>query len=341
MSNKLRVAINGFGRIGRTLLRVLEQQPRKSVEVVAINAPGDMHFQKHLLEYDSVHGRCKTKVHLDGDKLCFNNHKATMISEREIEALPWHDLGVDLILECTGAFRNKDMNLRHLDAGASKVLVSAPCNDADITVVYGVNHDEIREEHKIVSSASCTTNCLVPLAKVLEDNWGIEKVFINTVHSYTSDQALVDRYHKDPRRGRAAGISIVPTTTGATSTSEIVLPALKGKIQGSAVRVPTANVSLLDMYAQIGKEVTIGEIKQVFVKAAQEGMKNVLSINNLPLVSVDFNGNDASCILDLTQAKVMHGDFLHLAAWYDNEWGFCQRMWDTCAYMHDRGYFRA
>ncbi|WP_259782773.1 type I glyceraldehyde-3-phosphate dehydrogenase [Aestuariispira ectoiniformans] len=329
----VRVAINGFGRIGRLVLRAAQELGRNDLEFVAINTPGSIDSASHLLQYDSVHGRFQGEVTKGGDWLDMGKGKIQVTSHRDPHNAPWKQLGVDVVLECSGHFNTKEKASSHIDAGAKRVLVSAPAKDADLTVVYGVNHENLKPEHRVVSNASCTTNCLAPVAKVLQDTIGIERGFMTTIHAYTGDQRILDNSHKDLRRARAAGMSMVPTTTGAAKAVGLVLPELAGKLDGSSVRVPTPNVSIVDLKFDAARETSIEEINEAMKAAAASSLKGVLAVNDLPLVSTDFNHHPASSIFDLTQTQVSEGRLVQVMSWYDNEWGFSCRMLDTAATM--------
>lgn len=325
----VRVAINGFGRIGRLVLRALVASGRTDVEVVAINDLGPVDTNAHLLKYDSVHGILPNDVKADGDSLVIDGKPIKCFAERDPKNLKWGDLGVDIVAECTGIFTDKDKAAVHLEQGAKRVLVSAPSKGADITVVYGVNHDQISGDHKVISNASCTTNCLAPVAWVLNNEFGIEKGFMTTIHSYTGDQRTVDTLHKDLYRARAAAVSMIPTSTGAAKAVGLVLPELKGKLDGVAIRVPTPNVSLVDLKVNLAKSVSVEDVNGAIKAAAEGKLKGILGYNELPLVSVDYNGNANSSTFDAPGTKVMEGDFVRVMSWYDNEWGFSNRMLDT------------
>ena len=334
----VRVALNGFGRIGRMVFRAMVEAKRADVEFVAINDLGPADSNAHLLKWDSVHGPLPAEVSVSGDVMTVNGRGVKVFKERDPAKLPWKDLGIDIVAECTGIFTDKAQAQVHLGAGAKKVLVSAPSGGADLTVVYGVNHDKLRKEHLVVSNASCTTNCLAPIAYVLHTLWGIEQGYMTTIHAYTGDQATVDTLHKDLRRARAAAISMIPTSTGAAKAVGEVLPELKGKLDGSAIRVPTPNVSVVDLKCVLSKSATEDAINQAMVDAAAGKtfggtLKGVLEVNKLPLVSIDFNHNPASSTFDATQTKVMPGNFVRVLSWYDNEWGFSNRMLDTLVAM--------
>jgi glyceraldehyde 3-phosphate dehydrogenase len=325
----VRVAINGFGRIGRLVLRALVASGRTDVEVVAINDLGPVGTNAHLLKYDSVHGILAADVTAEGESLIIDGKAIKCFAERDPKALKWGELGVDIVAECTGIFTDREKAAVHLDQGAKRVLVSAPSKGADITVVYGVNHDQISAEHKVVSNASCTTNCLAPVAWVLNGEFGIEKGFMTTIHAYTGDQNTVDSLHKDLYRARAAAMSMIPTSTGAAKAVGLVLPELQGKLDGVAVRVPTANVSLVDLKVNLKKSASVEAVNGAIKAAAEGKLKGILGYNELPLVSIDYNGNANSSTFDAPGTKVMDGDFLRVMSWYDNEWGFSNRMLDT------------
>ena len=329
----VRVAINGFGRIGRLVFRAAMEAGRKDIEFVAINDLGSPADNAHLLNYDTVHGRFPGKISASSRSIRVGGKSVRVFSERDPSALPWDSLGVDIALECTGIFATKEKASMHLDAGAKKVLVSAPCADADLTVVYGVNSNKLRKSHKVVSNASCTTNCLAPVAMVLDKAVGIKHGFMTTIHAFTGDQRTVDTLHKDPRRARAASVSMIPTSTGAAKAVGLVLPQLAGKLDGTSVRVPTPNVSLIDFKVEAKRKTTADEINNAMVKAAESKLKGVLDVNDAPLVSVDFNHSPASSTFDLTETKVIDGSFVRVLAWYDNEWGFSNRMSDTAVAM--------
>ena len=329
----VRVAINGFGRIGRLVLRGILESRRNDVQVVAINDLGSAEMNAHLLKYDSVHGPLHMDVSVSGDIMNVGAGPIKVTKERDPAALPWKDLGVDIAFECTGIFTDKESASKHLTAGAGKVLISAPATDVDLTVVYGVNHDKLTAAHKVVSNASCTTNCLAPVADVLHKTVGIEKGYMTTIHAYTGDQVPLDTLHKDPRRARACGVSMIPTSTGAAKAVGLVLPELKGKLDGTAIRVPTPNVSLIDLTFTSARPTTAEEINAAIKEAANGRLKGVLAVNSEPLVSIDFNHNPASSTFDLTQTQVIDGNFVRVLSWYDNEWGFSNRMGDTARAM--------
>ncbi len=325
----VRVGINGFGRIGRLVFRAAMEAKRKDIEFVAINDLGTPEANAHLLKYDSVHGIYPGKVAVMKDAIKVDGKKVKVLSERDPAKLPWGKLGVDIVLECTGIFTSKEAAGKHLEAGAKKVLVSAPASGADITVVYGVNDKKLKKSHKIISNASCTTNCLVPVAWVLDKTVGIKHGFMTTIHSYTGDQPSVDTLHKDLRRARASALSMIPTSTGAARATGLVLPELIGKLDGTSVRVPTANVSLVDLVIEAKQKTDAETINAAMVKAAAGPLKGVLGINEAPLVSCDFNHSPASSTFDVTQTQVLDGTCVRVLSWYDNEWGFSNRMSDT------------
>jgi glyceraldehyde 3-phosphate dehydrogenase len=327
----LRVAINGYGRIGRNVLRAHYEGGKKhDLEIVAINDLGDAETNAHLTKYDTAHGPFPGDVSIDGDYMVVNGDKIKVVAERNPSALPWGEMKVDVVLECTGLFTSKAKAKAHIEAGARKVIISAPGgSDVDATVVYGVNHNALTSKHEVISNASCTTNCLAPVVKALNDKLGVVNGLMTTVHAYTNDQVLTDVYHSDLRRARSATMSMIPTKTGAAVAVGLVLPELNGKLDGFAVRVPTINVSLVDL-AFVAKNATTVEEVNAIVKAASEGfLKGVLDYNDGPLVSVDFNHNPASSIFDSTLTKVSEGTLVKVCSWYDNEWGFSNRMLDT------------
>jgi glyceraldehyde 3-phosphate dehydrogenase len=329
----VKVAINGFGRIGRNILRAIAENGRTDVQVVGINDLAPPATNAHLLRYDSVHGRYPGTVTMEGDTLDVGTGPIKVTAERDIAKLPWGELGVDIVMECTGIFTARDKAAAHLDAGAKKVLISAPGENADLTVVYGVNHKDLKAEHTVVSNASCTTNCLAPVAMVLNDTVGIVRGHMTTIHAFTNDQSLLDVFHKDLRRARAATASMIPTSTGAAKAVGLVLPELKGKLDGVAIRVPTQNVSMVDLTFVAGRSTTVEEINQALTEAANGPLKGVLDVCNEPLVSIDFNHQPASSTVDLLSTKVIDGQLVRIATWYDNEWGFSCRMNDTAALM--------
>ncbi len=329
----VRVAINGFGRIGRNVLRALAEAGRTDLSVVAINDLAPPATNAHLLKYDSVHGRFPGRVQLEGDTLDCGTGPIQVLAERDVAKLPWRALQIDVVMECTGIFTKRDAAARHLDAGAKKVLVSAPSEGADITVCYKVNHEQLSAAHKVVSNASCTTNCLAPVAKVMNDAVGIERGHMTTIHSFTNDQNLLDVFHKDLHRARAATMSMIPTSTGAARAVGLVLPVLKGKLDGVAFRVPTSNVSVVDFTFVPKRETSVEEINQAVRAAADGPMQGVLGYHTEPLVSVDFNGDSHSSTVDLSATKVLEGKLVRVASWYDNEWGFSCRMNDVAALL--------
>ncbi|MFV0432143.1 MAG: type I glyceraldehyde-3-phosphate dehydrogenase [Alphaproteobacteria bacterium] len=330
----VRVAINGFGRIGRMTYRAIIESGREDVQVVAINDLGNAETNAHLLRHDSVHGKFPAKVVVDGDNIKVNDDVIQVCAVRNPAELPWKELDIDVVFECTGIFTSKEKASLHLEAGAKKVLVSAPASGADLTVVYGVNDDKLTADHRIVSNASCTTNCLSPVAKVLNDTIGIDHGYMTTIHSYTGDQPTLDTYHKDLHRARAAAMSMIPTSTGAARAVGLVLPELAGKLDGAAVRVPTPNVSMVDLTFIAKRETTVEEVNSIMKKAAEDGkLGQVLDYTEEPLVSIDFNHCPASSTFDGSHTKVMEGTMVHIVAWYDNEWGFSNRMSDTAIAM--------
>ena len=326
-----KVAINGFGRIGRLALRAIVESKRKDIEVVAINDLGTSDFNAHLLQYDSVHGQFPYKVKSSKTSINAGLGPIKIFSERNPEDLPWKKLDVDVVMECTGIFTDKAKASLHINAGAKRVLISAPSKDADITVVYGVNHQKIRKSHKVISNASCTTNCLAPVAMVLDKLCGINQGYMTTVHAFTGDQAILDTLHSDKRRARSASQSIIPTSTGAAKAVGLVLPQLAGKLDGTAVRVPTPNVSMIDLVFNAKKKVTVEEINKAMIKISSGSLKGVLNTSDEPLVSIDYNHNPASSTFDLTQTEVIGGKLGRVLSWYDNEWGFANRMSDTAS----------
>lgn len=333
--SQLKVGINGFGRIGRIAFRAGFEK----LEIVGINSvDSDAESLAHLLKYDSTHGRFPGEVKADGEALVVNGKRIFISKEKDPANIPWKAWGVDLVLECTGAFKKKEDFEKHIKAGAKRVMVSAPAEESDLTVVYGINHKEYSpEKHKVVSNASCTTNCLAPVAKVIHEAFGIERGMMTTIHSYTGDQRLLDANHKDLRRARAAALSMVPTTTGAAKAVSEVLPELKGRLDGTSVRVPTPNVSLVDLTATLSKEVTVASLNEALIKAAEGSLKGVLECEKAPLVSIDFNGNTHSSIVDLKSTMVMGGNMVKVFSWYDNEVGFSHRMIDFALYMNEKG----
>ena len=329
----VKIAINGFGRIGRLVLRSIMESGRNDVSVVAINDLATSEANAHLLKYDTVHGRFPGDVKASEDKLVVNGHEIAMVQERDPTKLPWGAHGVDIAFECTGIFTKKDDAMKHIAAGAKKVLISAPATDEDITVVYGVNHDKLAANHLVVSNASCTTNCLAPVAYVLNNKIGIEHGFMTTIHSYTGDQNTVDTMHKDLHRARAAAANIIPTSTGAAKAVGLVLPELKGKLDGTAIRVPTPNVSLVDFKFTAKRDTTVEEVNGAIIEASNGALKGILGVYSEPLVSSDFNHDPHSSIFALKETKVIGGRFVRVMSWYDNEWGFSNRMSDTAVAM--------
>ena len=334
----VKVAINGFGRIGRLVLRSIVESGRSDVQVVGINDLGDADMNAYLLRRDSVHGPFPGTVATEGSDLVVNGRTIRTTAEKDPSKLPWGELGVDVAMECTGLFTDHDKAAAHLDAGARKVLISAPGKNVPLTVVYGVNHADIKPDHTIISNASCTTNCLAPVAFVLHRGFGIERGYMTTIHAYTGDQRLHDSLHKDKRRARAAGLSMIPTSTGAAKAVGLVLPELAGKLDGTAIRVPTPNVSLVDLKINTPRDVTRDEVNDALVQAASDGpLKGILKIEDQPNVSVDFNHDPASSTVDITQTQVIDGRLVRVMSWYDNEWGFSNRMADTAVALAQAG----
>ena len=325
----VRVGINGFGRIGRLVLRAAMEEGRNDIEFVAVNDLGDVKTNAHLLKYDSVHGTFPGEITSNDKSITVNGHTVDVLAQRDPTKLPWKDLGVDVVFECTGIFSDRDKAAVHLEAGAPKVLVSAPSKGADATIVYGVNHNVLNGSQKIVSNASCTTNCLAPPAYVLDRALGIERGYMTTIHAYTGDQRIVDTLHKDLRRARGAALSMIPTSTGAAKAVGLVLPQLKGKLDGSAIRVPTPNVSVVDLVFISKKSTTAEEVNGLIEEAANGELKGIMAYNTEPLVSIDFNHDSHSSTFDGTQTQVIDGTMVRIIAWYDNEWGFSHRMSDT------------
>jgi len=325
----VRVGINGFGRIGRLVLRAAMEEGRNDVEFVAVNDLGDVKTNAHLLKYDSIHGTFPGEVGADDKSITVKGHKVKVLAQSDPTKLPWKDLGVDIVMECTGRFSDKEKAMVHIDAGAPKVLVSAPSKGADKTIVYGVNQDTLTKEDQVVSNASCTTNCLAPPVYILDKAIGVERGYMTTIHAYTGDQRLVDTLHKDLRRARAAALSMIPTTTGAARAVGLVMPHLKGKLDGSAIRVPTSNVSMVDLVFLAKRSTTVDEVNSVIEEAANGDLKGILAYNTEPLVSIDFNHDPHSSTFDATQTQVVEGNMVRIVAWYDNEWGFSHRMSDT------------
>jgi len=329
----VRVAINGFGRIGRNVLRAIVEAKRRDIEIVAINDLAPIETNAHLLRFDSVHGRFPGEVKVSGDTLDCGTGPIKVTAIKDPAQLPHKALGVEVALECTGIFTAKDKASAHLTAGAKRVLVSAPSDGADLTVVYGVNHDKLTKQHTVVSNASCTTNCLAPVAKVLNDAIGIDKGFMTTIHAYTNDQPSLDQVHKDLYRARAAAISMIPTSTGAAKAVGLVLPELNGKLDGVSIRVPTPNVSMIDFKFVAKRKTTKEEINEAIKRAAEQQLKGILGYTLAPNVSIDFNHDPHSAVFHMDQTKVMDGTFCRVMAWYDNEWGFSNRMADTAVAM--------
>jgi glyceraldehyde 3-phosphate dehydrogenase len=329
----IRVAINGFGRIGRNVLRAIYEAKRHDIEVIAINDLGPVETNAHLLRFDSVHGRFPGTVTVDGDSISLGNGKIKVTAVRDPNTLPWKDLGIDIALECTGIFTAKDKAASHLTAGAKRVLVSAPADNADATIVFGVNHDKLTKDHLVVSNGSCTTNCLAPVAKVLNDTVGIETGFMTTIHAYTGDQPTLDTLHKDLYRGRAAAMSMIPTSTGAAKAIGLVMPELAGKLDGVSIRVPTPNVSVIDLKIIAQRKTDPKEINEAMKRASEQQLKGILGYTTAPNVSIDFNHDPHSATFHMDQSKVQNGTLVRVMAWYDNEWGFSNRMADTAVAM--------
>jgi glyceraldehyde 3-phosphate dehydrogenase len=327
-----KIAINGFGRIGRNILRAFSENPRNDLEVIAINDLGPVQTNAHLLKYDSVHGRFGTEIEITDNSIDIGHGPIAVTAIRNPAELPWKD--VDIVLECTGFFTERATAAQHLENGAARVIVSAPCKDADKTIVYGVNHGALSNQDIVISNASCTTNCLAPVAQVLNDSIGLKRGFMTTIHSYTGDQPTLDTMHKDLYRARSAALNMIPTTTGAARAVGLVMPDLLGKLDGVSIRVPTPNVSCVDLTFEASRDTTINEINAAFEAAAAEGtLKGVLGTTNEPLVSMDFNHDSRSSIVALDQTKVMEGTMCRILSWYDNEWGFSNRMLDTATQM--------
>jgi len=330
----VKVGINGMGRIGRMIVRAIIESSNKNIIIKHINNRTNAEACSTLLKYDSVHGKFNAKLEFDENHLIINKHKITFSQETDLKNINWKKHDVDYVFECTGKFNSKEKLLPHLKNGAKKVIVSAPCKDADKTIVFGVNEDEIKKQDKIISAASCTTNCLAPVAYVLNKNFGIEKGFMTTIHAFTSDQRILDNSHKDPRRARSASQSIVPTSTGASKAIGEIIPALNGKLEGVAMRVPTPNVSLVELVFCTKKDLTKDKINKAFENFIKKQQKNVLEITYEKLVSVDFNHNPASSIVDASLTNVVGNNMGKISAWYDNEWGFSNRMCDIAEYLH-------
>ena len=327
-----KIAINGFGRIGRNILRAFSENPRNDLEIIAINDLGPVQTNAHLLKYDSVHGRFGAEIEITDNSIDIGHGPIAVTAIRNPAELPWED--VDIVLECTGFFTERATAAQHLENGAARVIVSAPCKDADKTIVYGVNHGALNDQDIVISNASCTTNCLAPVAQVLNDSIGLKRGFMTTIHSYTGDQPTLDTMHKDLYRARSAALNMIPTTTGAARAVGLVMPELLGKLDGVSIRVPTPNVSCVDLTFEASRNTTINEINAAFEAAAAEGaLKGVLGTTNEPLVSMDFNHDSRSSIVALDQTKVMEGTMCRILSWYDNEWGFSNRMLDTATQM--------
>ncbi len=331
----IKVGINGFGRIGRNFLRA--GLKNKELEFVAVNDLTNAQTLAHLLKYDSVHGRFDAKIEVKKDSIIINDKEVKVFAQRDPSQLPWKDLGVDIVLESTGRFTDREGASKHLGAGAKKVVISAPAKDPDVTLVLGVNEkDYDASRHHIISMGSCTTNCLAPIAKILVDEFGVEYGLMTTIHAYTNDQVILDFPHRDLRRARAAGMSMIPTTTGAASALSLVIPELKGKMDGMAIRVPTPNVSVVDLVAEVKRETTVEELNRVLKSYADGKMKGILSVSEEPLVSIDFNGNPHSSIVDAMSTKVIGGKLVKIISWYDNEWGFSNRLVELFVYLFSK-----
>ncbi len=325
----IKVGINGFGRIGRLILRAILENYKNKIQVVAINDLGSIETNAHLIKYDSTHGIIQDEIKTSKDGFIVGNHNIKVFAEKDPTSIPWGKVGVDVVLECTGIFLDKLSAEKHIKGGAKKVIISAPGKNVDFTIVQGVNSNELKKEHNIVSNGSCTTNCLAPVAMILEKTFGINYGYMTTIHSYTGDQKLLDTLHKDLRRARSTEGAMIPTSTGAAKAMSLVLPSLKGKLDGTAIRVPTPNVSLIDLTLVTEKEVSPESINDAMTKAATGELKGILDVNQKPLVSKDFNHNPHSSIFDVTQTQVIKGKFSRVLSWYDNEWGFSNRMCDT------------
>ncbi len=326
---KTRIAINGFGRIGRNIVRAIFESGRNDIEIVAVNDLGPVETNAHLMRYDSVHGRFPYPVTVDGNTISVGSESFKVFSERDPSKLPWGELDIDIVMECTGIFTARDKAAIHIQAGAKRVIVSAPSDGADLTVVYGVNHDKLTKDHIVISNASCTTNCLAPVASVLHNAIGIDKGFMTTIHAYTSDQPTLDTVHKDLYRARAAAMSMIPTSTGAAKAIGLVIPELKGRLDGTSIRVPTPNVSVVDFKFIAKRATSVEEVNGVIEAAADGALKGVLGYTKEPNVSIDFNHNPNSSTFHMDQTKVLDGTFVRVLSWYDNEWGFSNRMSDT------------
>ena len=326
----MRVAINGFGRIGKLVFRAFLEKNLKGAEIVAINELGSLDSSLHLMQFDSIHGKLPFEIKKNKDGLKYKNKTIKFFSEIDPINLPWKKLKVDIVLECSGVFSSKEKSSAHISAGAKKVIISAPASNVDATIVQGVNNQILTKKHNVISNGSCTTNCLAPVVMVLDKGVGIESGFMTTIHSYTGDQRTVDQSHSDLRRARGAAISMIPTSTGAAKALSLVLPKMKGKLDGTAIRVPTPNVSLIDFTFTSKKKTTVEKINKLAINASKtKGLKNILTTNELPLVSIDFNHNSSSSVFDLTQTQVLNGRFCRVLSWYDNEWGFSNRMIET------------
>jgi glyceraldehyde 3-phosphate dehydrogenase len=335
-NNMIKVGINGFGRIGRNVFRASLNHPE--VEIVAVNDLTDSKTLAHLLKYDSIHGKLDAEVTVTEDTIIVNGKEIKVLAERDPAALPWNEYGVDIVIESTGRFTNREDAAKHLTGGAKKVIISAPAKDEDITIVMGVNEDKYdAAEHQVISNASCTTNCLAPFAKVLNEKFGIVRGMMNTIHSYTNDQQILDLPHKDLRRARAAAENIIPTSTGAAVAVSLVLPELKGKLNGMAMRVPTPNVSVVDLVVELSKEVTVDEVNTALREAAEGPLKGILAYSDEPLVSGDYNGDGHSSTIDALSTMVLQGNMVKVLSWYDNEWGYSNRVIDLAAFMAKKG----
>jgi glyceraldehyde 3-phosphate dehydrogenase len=330
----IKVGINGLGRIGRMLIRAIIESKNKNIQITHINNRSNPEVSCSLLKYDSIHGKFNVNIDFDNNNLIINNKKIFYSQETDINSINWKKFNVDFVFECTGKFNSKDKLLAHIKNGAKKVIVSAPCKNADKTIVYGVNENVLTKSDQIISAASCTTNCLAPIANILNKNFEVEKGFMTTIHSFTSDQRILDNSHKDPRRARSASQSIVPTSTGASKAIGEIIPSLKGKIEGVAMRVPTPNVSLIELIFCTKKEMTIKKINDAFTNASKKQSKKVLEVTNEKLVSIDFNHNSASAILDSSLTNIVGKNMGKISAWYDNEWGFSNRMCDIAEHLH-------
>ena len=328
----VKLAINGFGRIGRCVLRALLEAKNSDIEIIAINDLGSIETNAHLLQYDSIHGALSQEIHVSGDILTVGGKRIRVTNDRDPSALPWAD--IDIALECTGIFTKREAAARHLQNGSSRVLVSAPATNADKTIVYGVNHDTLKSVDTIVSNASCTTNCLAPIAKVLDDTFGISTGYMTTIHSYTGDQPTLDTLHEDLYRARAAAMSMIPTSTGAAKAVGEVLPKLKGRLDGCAIRVPTPNVSAVDLCFSLERPATVDDVNAAFIKAASGDLQGILDASSAPLVSVDYNHNPHSSVVAMDQTRMTDAGMFRILSWYDNEWGFSNRMLDTAVAIH-------